>query len=72
MDPRFSALPYSAQAAVRDATKVLHMARRFLAAKTHAASRADYWAEAAAVRARGLRAKMIAVSDLRQPSSRRV
>jgi muramoyltetrapeptide carboxypeptidase LdcA involved in peptidoglycan recycling len=72
MDARFSALPYSAQAAVRDASKRLDAAQRFLTSKKKIAARAERAGEAAKERAARLQDMMREVKPLplrlRRPS----
>jgi hypothetical protein len=58
MDPRFSALPYSAQVAVAGATKALARAQKALAAKQKIADRADRRSRAAGVTADRLQRNM--------------
>jgi hypothetical protein len=67
MDARFSALPYSAQAAVRDASKRLAAAQRFLASKQKIADRAERAGEAAKKRAARLQDTM---SEVKPPPLR--
>jgi hypothetical protein len=55
MDPRLSALPHSAQAAVRDAAKTLETAQRDLVRRRNVLYRAVRHGEAAALRAMQLR-----------------
>jgi hypothetical protein len=59
MDARFSALPQSAQDAVKDAANVLASARRGLTAKRKIAARAARRGSAAGIRATRLQAKMV-------------
>jgi hypothetical protein len=55
MDARLSSLPYSAQAAVRDAARVLAIARHTLAANQRSADRAARYAMRAKARVDRLR-----------------
>jgi len=55
MDPRLSALPYSAQAAVRDAAKTLDTAQRDLVRRREILDGAVRRSEAAALRVMQLR-----------------
>lgn len=67
MDARFSALPYSAQAVVKDASKRLAAAQRFLASKKKIADRAERAGQAAKERAARLQDAM---GEVKPPPSR--